>query len=223
MVHPWMSEWVSEWVSAGLLFAKANEELTYKHLGTRNDVQKLQVSVCLESLVMKRIMNEVCTYLYKSLGKLIVKSWSPKGMGFFNHKTEKSQDSFDSKDPMNGPQDLSKNHGWTDFYWESQHKSIPTWTLLYHTMDKFYPLSCNKPPWLMILNSDPLPGFVEREREHNCLLNNCKLNHLSVCLCFYFFLFFFGVNTVVGGQFDTKYIIFRKLEIFKKHKIYEVK
>jgi hypothetical protein len=109
-----MSEWVSEWVSAGLLFAKANEELTYKHLGTRNDVQKLQVSVCLESLVMKRIMNEVCTYLYKSLGKLIVKSWSPKGMGFFNHKTEKSQDSFDSKDPMNGPQDLSKNHGWTD-------------------------------------------------------------------------------------------------------------
>jgi len=44
---------VSEWVSAGLLFAKAIKELNLQTLGTRNHVQKLQVSVCLESLVMK--------------------------------------------------------------------------------------------------------------------------------------------------------------------------
>jgi hypothetical protein len=111
------------------------------------------------------------------LGKLIVKSWSPpqkkKEWDFSIIKLKRVRTHLIQKDPMNGSnKDLSKNHGWTD---SLQSRESPTqinlnlsFCSIIYTMDKFYPLSCNKPPWLMILNSDPLPGFLEREkREHN--------------------------------------------------------
>jgi hypothetical protein len=188
-----VSEWVSEWVSAGLLFAKAIKELTYKHLGQGTMSKSCKFLCAWNHWWWKD--NEVCTYLlYKSLGNLIVKSWSPKRMGFFNHKTEKRvRTHLIQRTQWMDPRLKQKTMDGLTLYWlphtnqsQSELCSIILWTNSTHC-------PATSLPWLMILNSDPLPGFLEREKEHNCLLNNCKLNPLSV------FFFFFGLNTVVPG------------------------
>ncbi len=175
MVHPWVSEWVSECLLVYSLPKQSKSLLT--NTWDKEWCPKA-ASLCVLGITGdERIMKCVVPTCISLLGKLIVKSWSPpqkkKEWDFSIIKLKRVRTHLIQKDPMNGSnKDLSKNHGWTD---SLQSRESPTqinlnlsFCSIIYTMDKFYPLSCNKPPWLMILNSDPLPGFLEREkREHN--------------------------------------------------------
>jgi hypothetical protein len=104
---------VSEWVSAGLLFAKAIKELTYKHLGQGTMSKSCKFLCAWNHWWWKD--NEVCTYLYISLLAIWLWNHDPqKEWDFSIIKLKRESGLIWFKGPNEWTQDLSKKP-WMDW------------------------------------------------------------------------------------------------------------